>query len=75
MAKGEWRTMPNGAHVLISNKKKISKKEYGRLAHLIDSNPRKWKIGRNLQTIGNKTYFFNYKGYNDYDIIKVKKGK
>lgn len=50
---------------------KLSKKEYGKLAHLIDSNPKKWGKGKiNSQIIDDKKYFFKYNGYNDFEIIK-----
>lgn len=59
-----------------SSKVKINKKEYGRLAHLIDSNPNKWIKGKiNSQIIDNKQYFFVYNSYNDFTIVKKGKNK
>ena len=59
-----------------SSKVKVNKKEYGRLAHLIDSNPKKWTKGKiNSQVIDDKQYFFMYNGYNNFTIIKKGKSK
>lgn len=49
----------------------ILKCEYGRLAHLIDSYPRKWRNGYNSQIIEDKVYFFIYESYNEFRIIAV----
>ena len=54
----------------------VVQKEYGRLAHLIDSNPNKWVKGKiNSQIINDKQYFFMYNDYNDFTIIKKGKDK
>lgn len=52
---------------------KISKKEYGKLAHLINSNPKKWKKGKNSQIIGDKEYIFKYNDYDDFNVIGRRK--
>lgn len=57
----------------FNSKNKISKKEYGRLAHLIDSNPKKWKVGKNAEIIDKKVYYFNYISYNTYELLFVGK--
>jgi hypothetical protein len=49
----------------------VSLREYVRLAHLIDTNISKWKIGLNIQIIDARIYYFYYYGFNDYDIIKI----
>ena len=89
---GHWITTKYGAHVYItsdgniyeskgryygkSSDKYISKKEYGRFAHLVDSNPGKWRKDKtNTQIIDNKTYYFIYNGFNKYDIIHIRKEK
>ena len=55
---------------------KLSKKEYGRLAHLIDSHPKKWnKDKENSQIIDDKKYFFIYNGYNDFQVTGRRKLK
>nr|DAP67121.1 MAG TPA: hypothetical protein [Caudoviricetes sp.] len=56
-----------------SKELKLSKREYGEIAHLIDSNPKKWKKGINYQNIGNNIYEFYYKEYNKFVIISNKK--
>ena len=54
----------------------ITKKEYGRLAHLIDSHPKKWnKDKENSQIIDDKKYFFIYNGYNDFQVTGRRKLK
>jgi|GEM_PF-2938561 len=53
----------------------VSLREYARLAHLIDTNISKWKVGLNIQIIDNKIYYFHYYGFNDYDIIIVMEAK
>lgn len=56
-------------------KTKMSKKEYGRLAHLINSNPKKWKKGKNSQIIDDKEYIFKYNSYDDFNVIGRRKYK
>lgn len=51
---------------------KISKKEYGRLAHLINTYPKKWK---NHQTIDDKEYIFKYNDYDDFIVTGRRKYK
>ena len=54
---------------------KISKKEYGRLAHLINTYPKKWKKGKNSQIIDDTEYYFRYNGYDDFNVIGRRKYK
>lgn len=64
---------PKDYNYYKSKELKLSKKEYGEIAHLIDSNPKKWKKGINYQNINNNIYEFYYKGYNEFVIISSKK--
>lgn len=57
------------------NAKRLSKKEYGRLVHLINSNPKKWRKGINYQIIDDKVYSFIWKSYDDFDIIGKRKSE
>ena len=54
---------------------KLSKKEYGRLAHLINTYPKKWKKGKNSQIIDDKEYVFRYNDYDDFIVIGRRKYK
>ena len=50
---------------------RIDKREYGRLLHIINSNPKKWKKNKiNRQIIDDKDYYFRYNNFNEVDIIK-----
>lgn len=64
---------PKDYNYYKSKELKLSKKEYGEIAHLIDSNPKKWKKGINFQNIGSINYKFYYRGYNEFVIISSKK--
>ena len=52
--------------------KKVTKEEYGRLSHLIDSNSKKWRKEEiNFQIIDDKVYYFRYYGFNSFEILDV----
>ncbi len=78
-SKDETKANPNhdkhGRFTTGSKKIKLSKKEYGRLAHLINSNPDKWKKGKNSQIIDDKEYIFKYNSYDDFNVIERRKYK
>ena len=64
---------PKDYNYYKSKELKLPKEEYGEIASLIDSYPKKWKKGINYQDINNNIYGFYYKCYNEFVIISSKK--
>nr|DAI46431.1 MAG TPA: hypothetical protein [Caudoviricetes sp.] len=64
---------PKDYNYYKSKELKLPKEEYGEIASLIDSHPKKWKKGINYQDINNNIYGFYYKCYNEFVIISSKK--
>ncbi len=68
-------TSGKGGYSISKSETRLAKKEYGRLAHLINSNPKKWKKGLNTQIIDSSKYIFTWNGFDDFKVISRKKVK
>lgn len=55
--------------------KKISSKEYNRLAHIVNTYPKKFSIGLNTIRLDDYNIIINYFGYDDFKIVKKRKVK